>query len=174
MPPVPIRLTPSDAKRYAVFRKRMLTEAPWAFAATVEDDLALDLQFLEKALGEKENAILAIEATEPTGSLVASAGIFRMKNQTFSNRAKLWGVYVEPDHRGRGLGRTVTAAAVELAGTWEGIGFIDVGVSSDSPEARKLYESLGFVEWDREPETQHNGGRFDEIHMSLRVERGGA
>jgi ribosomal protein S18 acetylase RimI-like enzyme len=79
-------------------------------------------------------------------------------------------VFVEPDYRGRGLGRAVTSAAIAHARTWPGIDFIDLGVSENAPEALRLYESLGFTRWGREPEaTQHEGRRYDEIHMTLRL-----
>lgn len=165
-----IRLNPSDAERYVVLRKRMLTETPWAFSSTPEDDLALDLQHLRRTLGDEENVILAVEATESSGWLTAVAGIFRMKSPKFSHRAKLWGVFVESGCRGRGLGRAVTTEAVGLARSWNGVAFIDVGVSANSPEALNLYRNLGFEEWGREPEaTQYKGMRYDEIYMTLHI-----
>jgi L-amino acid N-acyltransferase YncA len=43
-------------------------------------------------------------------------------------------------------------------------------VSENAPEAQRLYESLGFQQWGREPEaTQHEGRRYDEIHMTLKL-----
>jgi ribosomal protein S18 acetylase RimI-like enzyme len=164
-----IRLTSDDAERYALVRRRMLTESPWAFASTPGDDVALDLAHLRSMLGEKENAIVAVEAVH---ALIATAGIFRMKSPKFAHRAKLWGVFVDASHRRRGLGRAVVAAAIQMAKSWQGVEFIDLGVSDNSPEARHLYASLGFKEWGREPETtQHNGRRYDEIYMALRIGR---
>src|SRR5690606_5824131 len=121
MPIAVIRLTPSDAERFARFREEMLTDSPWAFASTLEDDDSLDLVHMRRVLGERENAIIAVEAAE---TLVATAGILRMNSSKFSHRAKLWGVFVTPDHRGRGLGRAVTTAAIELARSWEGVEFV--------------------------------------------------
>lgn len=164
-----IRLIPNDAERFALLRKRMLTESPWAFASTPEDDDALDHAHLRSILGEDRNAIVAVEGVD---ALIAAAGIFRMKSPKFTHRAKLWGVFVEPGHRGCGLGRAVVGAAVELAKRWEGVEFIDLGVSENSPEAQHLYLSLGFEEWGREPETtQYKGQHYDEIYMSLRLAR---
>lgn len=167
-----IRLTPKDAGRFLPLRKQMLIEAPWAFSATVEDDFALDLANVQRSLAEPSNVIVAAEAPDASGALIASAGIFRMKSPKFSHRAKLWGVFVDPQHRGLGLGRAVMAAALELAKGWNDVEFVDLGVSANAPEARKLYASLGFREWGREPEaTQHEGRRYDEIYMSLRIDR---
>src|SRR5688572_18244516 len=136
-----IRLTPNDAERFVLLRMWMLTESPWAFASTPEDDDALDLAHVRTVLGQNENAIVAVESVE---TLIAAAGIFRMKSPKFAHRAKLWGVFVDPSHRGLGLGRAVTTAAIDLAKRWRGIDFIDLGVRANSPEAQQLYGSLGF------------------------------
>ena len=166
----PIRLTPKDADRYAALRRQMLADSPWAFSADPEDDVALDPAFLRSTLAQAENAILAIESADGEPSLVAAAGIYRVKNPKSAHRAKLWGVFVDPAQRGHGLGRAVASAATELARTWTGVAYIDVGVSANAPAALHIYQRLGFVEWGREPESmQHDGQRYDEVFLSLRV-----
>ena len=147
----------------------MLADAPWAFSANPDDDLALDVAFLSSRLAQDDNAIVAVESDEDSSSLVAATGIYRVKNPKFSHRAKLWGIFVEPGYRGHGFGRAVTSAALELAKTWRGVAYIDVAVSENSPAALRIYRGLGFIEWGREPEsTQHDGKRYDEIFFSLR------
>ena len=171
MRPSPIRLTSEDAVRYIAFRTQMLADAPWAFSADPDDDVALDPAFLRAALAKPDNAIMAIAGDED--SLIAAAGIYRVENPKFSHRAKLWGVFVDPRHRGHGLGSAVCSAALALAETWDGLAYVDVGVSENAPAALRLYQSLGFVVWGREPEsTQYGARRFDEIFLALRVDRG--
>ncbi len=170
MLPAAIRLVPSDNERYARFRRYMLAEAPWAFGATPEDDIALDLAYLESALAESENAIFAVEAPNGSGELAAVAGILRRKNPKFAHRARLWGVFVDRQYRGRGMGRVVVSAAIAFAKSWNGVAYIDLGVSANAPEALALYQSLGFIQWGREPETtQYHDMRYDEIFMALRI-----
>ena len=148
----------------------MLQDSPWAFGADPRNDVALDPAHLRTALAKPENAIIAVESSDDSPLLVAAAGIYRVDNPKFSHRAKLWGVFVESDYRGRGLGNAVTLAAIDLASSWNGVTYIDAGVSESSPSALRLYKRLGFVEWGREPEsTQYDGQRFDEIFLSRRV-----
>ncbi|MBV9662027.1 MAG: GNAT family N-acetyltransferase [Acidimicrobiales bacterium] len=52
-------------------------------------------------------------------------------------------LYVRPDRRGRGLGRALMEAAVEIARE-RGADTIDIGVDEPDLAARNLYESLGF------------------------------
>jgi L-amino acid N-acyltransferase YncA len=61
-------------------------------------------------------------------------------------------------------------AAIAQARSWRGVDFLDLAVSANSPEAQRLYESVGFEAWGREPEaTDHEGRRYDEIYMTLRL-----
>jgi RimJ/RimL family protein N-acetyltransferase len=168
-PPAVLPLEPEDAERYARLRLRMLHAAPWAYASSPEEDEALDPARLAAVLADRERAILAVEAGGGDGPLVAAAGIARQRRAKSAHRAGLWGVFVEEAHRGRGLGRAVVSAAIELAFAWDGVDYVDLGVSERSPEARSLYESLGFRAWGREPGSlQCEGRRYDEIFMSLR------
>ena len=164
-----IRLVPADAERYARLRLHMLNEAPWAYMASPEDDRALDLAHLRAMLAEDESAAFAVPAADGD-ELVAVSCVARVKSPKFRHRAKVWGVFCDPAERGRGLGRAVVGACLTLARSWDGVEWIDLGVSANSPAAQRLYESLGFVEWGREPESTRIGDRrWDEIMMALRV-----
>jgi RimJ/RimL family protein N-acetyltransferase len=164
-----IQLKPSDAERYARLRREMLEDAPWAFGATPDDDRGLDVANLKEMLARDNYAIFGSEDGQ-TGALVAACGIIRSTRIKQAHRAVIWGVYVTPEHRGRGVGREVVGAAVELARSWEGVDFVDIGVTENAAAARHLYERMGFKAWGREPETLDvEGRRFDEIHMTLRL-----
>lgn len=60
-------------------------------------------------------------------------------------------LYVVPHRRGRGLGRALMEAAIELARE-QGAGDMHLGTGQDDVAARALYESLGF---------DNRGGRSD-------------
>jgi ribosomal protein S18 acetylase RimI-like enzyme len=53
-------------------------------------------------------------------------------------------LYVAPARRGRGLGRALLEAAMEVARS-EGAVHMDLGTSEDDAAARALYESAGFT-----------------------------
>ncbi|MDM7916007.1 MAG: N-acetyltransferase family protein [Candidatus Eisenbacteria bacterium] len=163
------RLTSGDAARYARLRLRMLHDSPWAFGSSPEDDFALDREHLVQMFAsEAEAATVAFEDPE-TGELIAAAGVRRESKKKFRHRATIWGVYVEPAHRGKGLGAELIATLLEIARGWPGVDYVDLGVSEGAPEAKRLYERFGFRAWGREPgATQlEDGRRFDEIHMTL-------
>lgn len=53
-------------------------------------------------------------------------------------------LYVVPDRRGRGIGRALMQAAMDVARE-RGAARMDLGTSEDDIAARALYESLGFT-----------------------------
>ena len=163
------RLTKADVDDFVAFRRKMLERAPWAFAATPDDDVALDREFVVKQLADPYNAVFLLRSAE---DITGAVGIFRRESPKFAHRALLWGLFVEEAHRRRGVGRALLVEAIALARQWEGVEYIDLGVSEASPEAHDLYLSAGFVAWGREPgATAFEGRRLDEIHMSFRLER---
>jgi ribosomal protein S18 acetylase RimI-like enzyme len=68
---------------------------------------------------------------------------FRLSIWTPARECYLAELYVTPDRRGHGIGRTVMEAAMALARE-EGADYMDLGTSEDDVAARALYESLGF------------------------------
>jgi ribosomal protein S18 acetylase RimI-like enzyme len=60
-------------------------------------------------------------------------------------------LYVVPARRGRGLGRALMNAAIELA-RGEGADYMDLGTAETDIAARALYESLGFSNREGKPD----------------------
>jgi ribosomal protein S18 acetylase RimI-like enzyme len=94
---------------------------------------------LEQLIGAGEVTVLLVGA-EPHGLAVLR---FRPAIWTEALDCYLEELYVVPDRRGRGLGRALMEAAIELARR-EGAAHMDLGTSEDDVAARGLYESLGF------------------------------
>jgi GNAT superfamily N-acetyltransferase len=69
---------------------------------------------------------------------------FRPSLYTGALDAYLEELYVVPERRGRGLGRALLEAAMELAKE-RGAAHIDLGTSEDDTAALALYESAGFT-----------------------------
>jgi ribosomal protein S18 acetylase RimI-like enzyme len=60
-------------------------------------------------------------------------------------------LYVVPDKRGRGIGRALMQAAMDLARA-EGAAHMDLGTGDDDTAARALYEKLGFDNREGKPD----------------------
>jgi len=75
---------------------------------------------------------------DPDGALIACG----VAESNIAGYPLLSGITVHADHRGRGLGRTVTAALTRLAVAKHGV--CTLGVYAGNGAAIRLYESLGF------------------------------
>lgn len=165
-------LQPEDARRYTALRREMLADSPWAFGASPEQDRGSDAAGVARSLADSaEYAIAgALADLESDGPLLAAAGILRDAALKRRHVATVWGVYVTPGARGRGLGRAVVQRVIAQARSWPGVERVHLSVSENSPEAHALYQSLGFVAWGIEPDCLRVGeASFAEVHMSLRL-----
>lgn len=168
--PVIRLLTPEDAPAYAALRREMLVESPWAFLRSIDDDFAVVESAIAAKLAENENDIAGAFDDGPAPRLFASAGVVRLDPRKTRHRALIWGVYVTPAARGKGLGRAVMNLAINTARTWPGVECIWLSVSDRTPAARALYESLGFATWGTEPDAIRIAGESAaEHHMHLRL-----
>lgn len=163
--PKTILLTPEDAPDYVAIRREMLQDAPWAFLASEAQDRGCDVEKVRVSLARADAAIVGIRED---GKLVATAGVVREEAMKRRHIAMIWGVYVTPAARGRGCARAVVSRAIDVARSWEGIGSIHLAVNENAPEARRLYESLGFLAWGFEPDAVRIDGKsYGEHHMHI-------
>jgi ribosomal protein S18 acetylase RimI-like enzyme len=136
-------LVPADAEAAVRLRRDALAREPEAFSASVEDDVALSLVFVRKAFAERTQAAFGAFAPE----LVGSVGVSREAKRKTAHRAQLFGLYVDPAHRGSGFGRELVAAAIDFARTLDGVAQLNLCVAESSIAAIALYERLGFRAW---------------------------
>lgn len=160
-----VRLGLSDIDAYIRLREMMLADAPWAFGSSPGDDRGRNPEALRAGLSAERGAILAVKAGD---ELIAAAGVMREDKLKRRHLATVWGVFVRPEARGRGLGRAVVQGAIDVAREWPGVARVELSVSENAPAAQRVYEALGFVAWGREPEALRvDGVSYAEIHMSL-------
>mgnify|MGYP000482025717 CR=1 FL=1 len=162
-------LTPADAHSYMALRREMLGDSPWAFSASPHDDTVLNPALLTTRLAEPGQAIVGAYGHDPMSGalhLVGAAGLRRNHSSKMAHRAHIWGVYVTPSARGRGIATQVMKAILALAGTWPGVNSVNLSGSVRSTAAHRLYERMGFQQWGLEPGAiMLDGHAYDEIHM---------
>ena len=163
-------LTAAECAAYQALRRMMLQSDPWAFDATIDDDVVATDTALHALLARTDDDLLIITHPESSTRLIGAVGVVRRRPVTLGHRALIWGFYVDPDFRGAGHGRALLEAAIQHAAVWPGIDSIGLSVSTRSDAALALYESAGFVAWGREPEcVALDGQRYDEVHLVYSV-----
>ena len=169
MPPTIRLLHPEDAEAVAALRREMLLDTPTAFLASPESDSGSDVETVRERLGSGAgNSIVGALAPD----LVGSVGVLHApRHPKGAHHAHIWGMYVQPGHRGRGFGKLLLEAAIAHARTLTGVTQLNLGVSASTPGARALYESVGFVVWGTEPRAMRVDGEYhDEVFMALNLD----
>jgi ribosomal protein S18 acetylase RimI-like enzyme len=152
-----------DIPALIALRRTGLAQEPHSFGASPEDDRTIkDPRSVEAALLDPDQAILGAFAP----GLVGMVGIYRDRLLKAKHKAHIWGMYVSPEGRGQGTGRRLMEAALQWAQQQEGITQVNLIVSSRTPVAKRLYESLGFMQWGTEPGALCiNGELVDDEHL---------
>jgi len=156
-----------DAAAYHALRTEMLEDSPWAFSSSPGDDRARDPESAAAYLRAPNRVIAGgFEGDE----LVAAASVVRDEHRKQAHRVSVWGVYVAPGVRKKGLGKACTALALDTARSWPGVEVAVLSVSERAKGAIALYRSLGFEQWGIERDVIRVGDcRYDAIHMTLRL-----
>ncbi len=161
-------LTPEDAASFQALRLRGLLEAPTAFASSYEEEANTPLSDIERRLQPKASG--AIFGAFAAGALSAVAGVERESMAKLSHKAYLWGMYVAPEHRLRGLGRRLLEHVLPYAWQSLRVAQVNLGVHTENESAIALYRRLGFVVWGTEAGAlMVHGKAQDEHHMVCRA-----
>lgn len=166
------QVTVDDIPAYVTLRREMLRDSPWSFAASEDADIGCNPEKLRARLQEPAQAIFGAfdadceQAAQPGAPLIGAGGLVGIHHAKMAHRAIIWGVYVSPKSRGRGVGEAIIHTLVGAARTWPGVDSVALSVSERSNAAQRLYERCGFVAWGREPRVlKLDGVAYDEIHM---------
>lgn len=161
-------LTPDDAAALQALRLEALEQAPPAFGSSLEEERDLDLGTFRLWATPGETS--AVFGAFVDGRLAGMAGVSRQSRLKMRHKAHIWGVYVSPDLRGRGLARQVLLAALAHAEAMPGVQQIKLSVSAGNASALALYEALGFRTYGREPAALCvDGVMHDELLMARPV-----
>jgi GNAT superfamily N-acetyltransferase len=122
--------TADDAERFAT----LLTDEGYPAGAT---DLAARIA----RFSTEDSRVLAAEASGEVIGFVAFHVLPRFETDELF--ARIVALVVDPGVRARGIGRQLMVEAERLAAE-EGAAFLEVTAGHHRPDARKLFESLGY------------------------------
>ena len=135
------RLVPTDWPAFRDLRLRALKADPLAFGSNFRrEDAYLPERWrswVEKGARGKDSATFVAE--ESDGRLVGMAGVFTDKEEYH-----VWGMWVSPELRGRGLGRELLDRVLYWAESTNPGREVLLDVNPEQSIAVRLYESRGF------------------------------
>jgi RimJ/RimL family protein N-acetyltransferase len=154
------RLAPSEGAAYREIRLDALRSSPEAFGSTSEAESVRPLAHFSERL-----ASCPVFAAFRGSEIVGMAGFWRREGIKDAHKAMLWGMYVRSNVRNMGVGRRLAEAVIGFAR--EHVEVLQLSVVSENEPARRLYASLGFVEYGIERKALKQDGRYyDEILLA--------
>jgi RimJ/RimL family protein N-acetyltransferase len=165
---VEIRLfTEQDAQTLWDLRMLALETDPSSFVESPEELRAMSVEEFATRLRADHAENFIVGAFEQR-TAVGMVGCYQEVPLKRRHKAWIWGVFVKPAERGRGIARSVMQAVIARAKAIDDLDMVMLTVAVDQPAPRKLYESLGFRSFGVEPKGIKIGNQaHDEEHMVL-------
>ncbi|MCY1014435.1 GNAT family N-acetyltransferase [Pyxidicoccus sp. MSG2] len=159
------KLRPDEAEVFWALRLRGLREHPEAFGASLEEDTARPMDVVRaRMVGDSQVVMGAFDGAR----LVGVAGMWRGQERKSAHKAHVWGMYVLPEARSRGVGRRLLTGLIAEGRKMAGVERLLLAVSVGNTAAQSLYRSLGFRTYGVEPAALKIGGAYvDEELMCL-------
>jgi ribosomal protein S18 acetylase RimI-like enzyme len=138
------RVHTEDAARLREIRLRALREAPYAFSSWFEREAEYPPEVWEGRAADSEAAVQsAVFVAEEGERWLAIAGAYFPSAD--HEAATLWGLWVDPAVRRRGVARRLVDAVADWASN-RGVSRLELSVTDRARAAAALYRRLGFTE----------------------------
>ncbi|MGZ4844943.1 MAG: N-acetyltransferase family protein [Candidatus Angelobacter sp.] len=145
-------LTANDAEVWWHLRLEALRNDPASFADSAEEHLATTVATARDRLSKNDHSRNFVVGLFEDGTLAGTAGFYRGSHIKERHKGHVWGVYVRPQSRGKGVARALMQEIIRRAREIDGLEQILL-VASAHLSARKLYEALGFEAYGVEPKS---------------------
>jgi RimJ/RimL family protein N-acetyltransferase len=154
------RLAASEGAAYREIRLEALRLNPEAFGSTFEAESARPLAHFSERV-----ASCPVFGAFCDAEIVGMAGFLGREGAKDAHKGYLWGMYVQPRVRNAGVGRKLAEAVIDYAR--QHVEILQLNAVSENEAARRLYASLGFVEYGIERKALKQEGRYyDDVLMA--------
>ncbi len=161
----------SDVLAFRELRLDGLKQHPDAFGAAYERDAAQPLEFWQERIRSNTGSKGTIQLAVAGEALVGVTGIYRDDGAKTRHNARLWGVYVRPDWRGRKVAEALIDACISWAEA-EQIAIVKLAVAANNPGAIRCYLRCGFSIYGVEPDALRvEGVSLDELLMAKKIKK---
>lgn len=144
-------LSAADAAEFSRLRLEALENEPQAFGASPEDHRAMTLEAIAKRLSsgpDERNFVLGAFVHD---QLTGMAGFCQQEGLKARHKGHVWGVYVTKAWRGKGVARRLLAELIDRIRCRPEVEHLLLAVAVGQKSAKRIYESLGFQVYGREP-----------------------
>jgi GNAT superfamily N-acetyltransferase len=156
-----------DATAFHQAHIRALTDHPGAFGNSLDEQLRMTEEQVADMLAPIPQRF-SLGAFEDD-ALIGFACFYQAPRQKMRHRGHVWGMYVAPEARGRGLGRVLMAELIERARGLEGLEEIVLAATVGNSHAKRVYTEVGFAAYCVEERLLKVGDEYFDVEwMRLR------
>jgi ribosomal protein S18 acetylase RimI-like enzyme len=162
--PIIRTIAPHEWIAYREIRLRALKESPDAFGSTYEREALYTDDAWQQRLADTANRSLDFPLFAEVDGILVGLAWGRVSREV-PERANLYQMWVDPEYRGRGIGRMLVDAVI----TWareKDLDALELDVTISNAPAVRLYRRAGFVVFG-EPEPLRPGSKLLEQAMRL-------
>ena len=160
-------LTPTDVAAYRTLMLEAYEKAPDAFTTTAAEREAEPESWWVNRMGSTVGLATAFGAWLGS-SLVGTVALEYSAKPKTRHSALVLGMYVQPEHRGKGVGLALLNAAIAAASERPEVVVLTLTLTEGNAPALRLYRSAGFVSWGTQPQAiRTSTGLKGKVHMSL-------
>lgn len=162
-------LGPDDAEIYRALRLRGLEEEPVSFGDSYEEASSRPLDYFRDGLQKYVQFGAFVE-----NRLVGHAGAERHQGVKTRHKAWVWGVYVAPEARGKGVSKRLLQTVMDWAGAQAGLEQLHLSTDARNAHTQGLYASFGFEPYGTETHIFKlpDGSYVDDVLMVKFLTRG--
>lgn len=165
-----VRLGVEQAAAYRALLLEAYEAHPEAFRSTVAERAELPLAWWERRLADPAAPDDGVFGALVAGRLVGVVGLSFERREKCRHQGRLFGIYLQREARGRGLGHRLVEAALAAARARPGTRVVQLTVSERNGSAQRLYADCGFVPFGVEPLAIRVGDQFlAKVHMACEI-----
>ncbi len=162
-----VRLGIEQAAAYRALLLEAYAAHPEAFTSTVAEREELPLAWWERRLADPAAPDDGVFGAFVGGRLVGVVGLSFERREKCRHQGRLFGIYLQREARGRGLGHRLVETALAAARARPGTRVVRLTVSERNGSAQRLYADCGFLPFGVEPLAIRVGDRFlAKVHMA--------
>lgn len=161
-------LSSRDLDDFIRIRADSLKIDPLSFGGSSDQETDTKKARYNLDLDNSENFVLGYYYSQEICGMI---GFVRNTGMKTRHSGRIWGFFVYPDYRGRGMGWQLLTECIDRIRQIPAVEVVKLGVTNKAPAALRLYEKLGFQPYGRDTmayRTDENN-YVEEILMSKKL-----
>ena len=160
----------TDASSYLALRIQAEREFPQFVGFNSERELAAGPDNIEALISSYPTEATHVFGAFDGARLIGVTALSRRLSSKYKHKVFLWGMYVMPELRGRGIAQSLMQATIDWTTEHPEILSISLQVTVSNIRGQQFYKHYGFSIFETEQRSLFAAGQFHDVHyMELEV-----